>query len=91
MTTSSPERLLGAPCDAFSPKMLLCSLHWVKRCRTQAPWCAAERSLPWAKWVPGYIFPLPPTPDPNPGDYILGRFAGQMLIGGVQMDLIAYC
>ena len=41
--------------------------------------------------TPCYLFPLPPTPDPNAGDYILGRFAGQMVIGGVQMDLIAYC
>jgi hypothetical protein len=41
--------------------------------------------------TPCYVFPLPPTPDPNPGDYILGRFAGQMVIGGVGMDLIAYC
>jgi hypothetical protein len=42
-----------------------------------------------------YIFPLPPTPDPQNADfgnyYILGRFAGQLLIAGVQMDLMAYC
>lgn len=40
---------------------------------------------------PCYIFPLPPTPDPNNGDQIMGRYAGQMIIGGEERALIAYC
>lgn len=38
-----------------------------------------------------YVFPLPPTPDPNTGDYIMGRYAGEMTIGGITRSVIAYC
>jgi hypothetical protein len=38
-----------------------------------------------------YVFPLPPTPDPNSGDQILGRYAGQLIVDGVERALIAYC
>jgi len=38
-----------------------------------------------------FVFPLAPTPDPNPGDFIQGKYVGEMTIAGLAAPVIAYC